>query len=486
MNVKRFFGTTSRDAIKQVRAELGDEAIILSNREVDGGVEVIASTQDNITTMIEHTPQREKQLPPPPKTQTQPQPIAAPKDLSSLPTIARIAQAAQAKLFKAMTPVTPPPAQPDIRIFKPLEATSAETFAHFVMRSEDQRAAMAGASTPPVLPKPVRKQPPVETYVAPRLTEEKSRDSAPDSEVMSEIRHMKTMLQEQIDVLSWRERTSRRPLETKLISHMLSALADKLPADYNDVEATRWLHENLIRNLATLSAGGDIVERGGIYALVGPTGVGKTTTAAKLAARCVVKYGAKSLGLITVDGYRIGAEDQLRAYGKILGVTVHSARDAQSLGDLIAQMRDKHLVLIDTVGMGQRDARLTEQLQMLSAPGIERILFLNASAQGETLDDVVRVYTEQAHRRTKKVIVSKIDEAVKYGFVLDCLIRYKLEAQYVTNGQRVPEDLHPANPRYLVHRALKHNASAAFVLDESEVPLMMARQPARTDEVHIA
>jgi flagellar biosynthesis protein FlhF len=164
----------------------------------------------------------------------------------------------------------------------------------------------------------------------------------------------------------------------------------------------------------------------------------------------------------------------LRAYGKILGVPVHTARDAQSLADLIASMRDKHLVLIDTVGMGQRDSRLIEQMQMLSSPSIERVLFLNASAQGETLDDVVRLYGGPGPRRAMKVIVSKIDEAVKFGFVLDCLIRHKLELQYVTNGQKVPEDIHPANPQYLVHRALKHRSASAFFLGDTEIPLVLS------------
>jgi flagellar biosynthesis protein FlhF len=295
--------------------------------------------------------------------------------------------------------------------------------------------------------------------------------------------------------LSWRESASRRPLQAKQIAQLLCAgfspalaraLAAKLPADFSNAQAALWLQESLIRNLSVAPAADDMVDRGGVYALVGPTGVGKTTTAAKLAARCVVKHGVKSLGLITIDNFRIGGEDQLRAYGKILGVTVHTARDAQSLADLIALMRDKHLVLIDTVGMGQRDSRMTEQLQMLSSPGIVPVLLLNASAQGETLEDVVRLYGGQGPRRTAKVIVSKIDEAVKYGFVLDCIVRHKLQMQYVTNGQRVPEDLHPANPKYLVHRALHHGAAPAFALDDAEIPLVLSKAPAVKPVAHHA
>jgi flagellar biosynthesis protein FlhF len=473
MSMKRFFGTSSRDAIKQVRAEFGDEAVILSNRAVEGGVEVIASAHGDIAAIIDRTPR--------PALQSAP----ATREAKGLPTMARVAQAAQDKFAKSGAQSQPSRPAAETRIHKSGEGPVAESFAHFVQRSEVSRAAPAvpvqsasssassassASTTAQVARRPVA------------FARETAVKAEPDSRMIAEILHMQSTLQEQMGMLSWRETASRRPLQAKLMSLLLSAgfspalaraFTDKLPDDYNEKRAALWLSSGLIHNLAAAPAEGDLVDRGGVYALVGPTGVGKTTTAAKLAARCVVKNGAKSLGLITVDNYRIGAEDHLRAYGKILGVTVHTAHDAQSLADMIALMREKHLVLIDTVGMGQRDSRLPAQLQMLNAPSIEPVLFLNASAQGETLDDVVRIYGGEGHRRTSKVIVSKLDEAVKYGFVLDCLIRHKLEVQYVTNGQRVPEDLHPANPQYLVHRALKHDAGQAWALDDADIPLVL-------------
>ena len=462
MSVKRFFSGSSREAIKQIRAELGDEAVILSNREVDGGVEVIASAHGDLAAMIDRTPRTAKLA------------NAAPKDLAILPTLARVAQAAQAKAAKALTTGPARRALTEGRAVNTGDEPTAESFAQFVKRSEDNRIARAEKAAAPVASAESRK--PVV------VVQETRPASAPDPQIIAEILQMKSILQEQVGALSWRNTSSRRPLQAKQISQLLSAgfspalaraLADKLPADYNDTQADVWLQESLIRNFAAATVDSDLVDRGGVYALVGPTGVGKTTTAAKLAARCAFKYGAKSLGLITIDSYRIGAEDQLRAYGKILGVTVHTARDSQTLADLIALMRDKHLVLIDTVGLGQRDPRVTEQMLMLGSPSIERVLFLNASAQGETLDDVVRLYGGHGPRRTTKVIVSKIDEAVKYGFVIDCMIRHRLELQYVTNGQRVPEDLHPGNPQYLVHRALKHRAASTFSLEDAEIPLIL-------------
>jgi flagellar biosynthesis protein FlhF len=465
MSMKRFFSATSREAIKQVRAELGDGAVILSNREVDGGVEVIASAEDDIAALIDLTPRTRQPLK---------SPSAVQKEVPAMPTMARVANAARATFAKATASGAALYAKAEASADKPAPASGTESFAQFVQRSEDSRAAQVVVRASPVAPVAPQKNP------APRET---PASATPDPRMMAEILQMKSILQEQVDAMSWRDTTSRRPLQAKQITQLLSAgfspalaraVADRLPADYNEARSGEWLHDTLARNVSVSPADGSLVDRGGVYALIGPTGVGKTTTAAKLAARCVVKFGAKSLGLITVDSYRIGAEDQLRAYGKILGVSVHTARDAQSLADLIALMRDKHLVLIDTVGIGQRDARLIEQMQMLSAPGIERVLFLNASAQGETLDDVVRLYGGSGPRRTTKVIVSKIDEAVKYGFVLDCMIRHKLEMQYVTNGQRVPEDLHPANAQYLVHRALNHRAAPVFSLGAEEIPLVLS------------
>jgi len=458
MSMKRFLSASSREAIKLVRAELGDEAVILSNRAVDGRVEIIATAQDDVDALIGLAP-RDADMP-----------VFPGGKASGLTTVARVAQATGARHAKATAAAAARPAPTASRVAKSGELHGIESFAQFIQRSEDTRAAPSS----PVIARPSS------------ALHESPAGPAADSPVIAEILQLKTLLQEQIGALHWREMSTRRPLQAKQVSLMLSAgfspalaraVADKLPADFNEAEAAAWLHSALARNLAAAPAEADLVCRGGVYALVGPTGVGKTTTAAKLAARCAVKYGARQVGLITVDNYRIGAEDQLRAYGQILGVTVHTARDARTLADLLALMRDRHLVLIDTVGMGQRDDRLTAHLQMLQAPAIEPVLFLNASSQAETLDDVVRLYGEPGPRRRLKVIVSKIDEAVKFGFVLDCVIRHKLEMAYVTNGQRVPEDLHPASPPYLVHRALnalKGGESQAFTLADDDVPLVLA------------
>ncbi len=288
---------------------------------------------------------------------------------------------------------------------------------------------------------------------------------------------------------AFRDMSQRRPLAMKFWREMSDAgfsatvtrtVVDKLPDDLNEAQSRKWLGEVLGHNLHCADAGRDLVEAGGTYALVGPTGVGKTTTIAKLAARCVVKYGAQSLGLTTTDSYRIGAFDQLAIYGKILGVKVHSAQSLPELEAGLNTLRGKRLILIDTTGMGQRDSRLAEQINLLDLPQVQRILLLNAAAQAETLDDVARAYQGRAAgaRPLSGVIFSKIDEAAKLGPVLDTAMRHTLSVYYVSNGQRVPEDLHPAKAQALIHRSLKSAADSVFALRDDEVPLRAISQPA--------
>ncbi|MBV8046430.1 MAG: AAA family ATPase, partial [Paludibacterium sp.] len=219
-----------------------------------------------------------------------------------------------------------------------------------------------------------------------------------------------------------------------------------------------------------------IIEAGGVYALVGPTGVGKTTTVAKLAARATMKFGPQHVALITTDSYRIGAQDQLRIYGKILGVPVFSIQNEGDLQLTLADLSTRHIIFIDTVGMGQRDARVASQIGMFAAMDrpVERILVMAANADGHTLEDVVRNYQGQG---LAGCILSKIDESVSLGASLDIVIRNRLKVCYITNGQRVPEDLHNAHGTFLVDRALKAPySSSPFTMQNDELQILNAAQ----------
>jgi flagellar biosynthesis protein FlhF len=214
-----------------------------------------------------------------------------------------------------------------------------------------------------------------------------------------------------------------------------------------------------------------------VFALLGPTGVGKTTTAAKIAAQFALKYGAQSVGLITADVYRIGAQDQLRTFGRLIGVPVHVAHDVAGLADFLQLFMNRKLVLIDTAGVGQRDPRVGELLAALSTTQVRKVLVVNAAMQAEAIDEVASAY--QAHQAAG-VVLSKVDETVQLGGALDCLIRRRLELQGVANGQRVPEDWHRPDAGALVDRALACAQSAkptAFSFEEAELAMLMAARP---------
>jgi flagellar biosynthesis protein FlhF len=212
--------------------------------------------------------------------------------------------------------------------------------------------------------------------------------------------------------------------------------------------------------------------------------VGKTTTVAKLAASCTLQHGAHQLALVTTDSYRIGAIDQLRIYGKILGVPVFAVKDEQDLAVTLAELRGRKLVLIDTVGMSQRDKRVAEQVALLTGHGkaVRRLLLLSAVAQGDALEDTVQRYRGEG---LAGCVLTKVDEALSLGGAVDVIVRSKLPLHYVTNGQRVPEDLHLASALYLVERAFREEPPAgAFRAEPDDAPLAYAARPRATAVAH--
>ncbi|MEO8137383.1 MAG: flagellar biosynthesis protein FlhF, partial [Betaproteobacteria bacterium] len=312
--------------------------------------------------------------------------------------------------------------------------------------------------------------------------------------IADEMAAMRAMLSEQIEQQGMTEAMRRSPLRARAMRELLQAgystalarsLVQQMPDDYSPAQARDWMNEMLARNLRCVAAEDDLVTRGGIYALVGPTGVGKTTTTAKLAARCAVRYGASRLALFTTDSYRVGAHDQLRIYARILGVTVQTIGELADLRQALDAARGKHLVLIDTVGMGQRDARLSEQAALLAEPEIQRVLLLNASTQAETLEEVAVRYGTAADGTALPffgTILTKLDEAACLGPALDVAIRHRLALQCVTHGQRVPEDLGPARGDYLVGRSLRTTAKPQSTFSFSAGELS---KPARVpDAIH--
>jgi flagellar biosynthesis protein FlhF len=303
-----------------------------------------------------------------------------------------------------------------------------------------------------------------------------------EHDMMSELRSMKGLIEERFGALAFMEKLQRQPGQARLTQKLLDCgfspalirkLAASLSPEVNDEAA--WAAGVLERNLMTGEAESALEDQGGVYAMVGSTGVGKTTSTAKLAAAFATKYGAANLGLVTLDAYRVGAQEQLRTYGRILGVPVHTAHDRASLDDLLELLAGKKMVLIDTAGMAQRDERTRELLEMLSHRSVQRLLVVNAASQGETIDDVLVAYRAAS---CAGVVLSKIDEAVKLGPALDAAIRHRLMVVGVANGQRVPEDWHRLSASALVQRAMRSGSNAAWRLESGDVQLVFAASAA--------
>ena len=525
MSIKRFFGKTTSEALRKVRDALGADGVILSNRAADGGVEILALSNNDMAAMI-----------PPPQ----------PEEVESAPQAHQEQQADESWNHKQVL-------LPSARKNALKYALEADTDFKNLARpdtglSNEKQAQWAGAAaiangraTPlPTAEIPQMATPVVQAMPNPatagktgrstinagqsvgvtndaavldasgsakrRNTRKASGKAIPDAgmsskkyppaidplqmadavaaSVLKEIRSLRGTLEQQFSALSWNNQEKRDPIHGELLRQVLAAgfsrslahgLLEQLPAENagnGEKDTMNWIKNVLTSNLQSIGDEREILEKGGVYALVGPTGVGKTTTTAKLAARCVVRHGADKLALLTTDSYRIGGHEQLRIYGKILGVTVHAVRDTQDLNLALAELRGKHMVLIDTVGMGQRDQMVAEQVAMLAGCGtpVKRLLLLNAASNRHTLNEVAHAYQGDG---LAGAIITKLDEAVTMGCALDTAIRHRLPLYYVANGQRVPEDLEMADSRMLVDRALDNPpAESSCPMPEDAFPLI--------------
>lgn len=429
MIVKKFTAATTREALLLVRESLGAEALILSNRIQEGQVEIMAMAENDMAALTANPT-----VVPPTAKQSAPLPLR--HDIPGLQVLASHA------------PATPTEATTKTKLHTAAPTASAPT-----------------TSAP----------------AQPASSSSETATSKVVADLTSEVQNIRSLIESQLVSLAWGQVKNANPQKFDLLRTLLGVgfspklareLSGALPKGLNQEQTLRWMTNALAHNLHCAGSRDEPIANGGVYALLGPTGVGKTTTIAKLAARCVLKHGAPSLALITTDTYRIGAHEQLKIYGKILNVPVYAVKNEAELNRTLIDLSNKHLVLIDSAGMSQRDHRIREQLALLSGnPVVQRILLLSATAQSGTLDDVVRAYQGHGFAGT---ILTKIDEALSLAPVLDVAVRHKLSIHYVTNGQRVPEDLHLAQAHYLVDRAMKCAPQAPHQVREDEYPILIS------------
>jgi flagellar biosynthesis protein FlhF len=376
MSSKRFVAKTAREVMTQVRNELGADATIISHREINGWHEITATQA--------------------PKSVPQNAPKEAPGSDKQL-----LAKRAQ------------------------------EMLALFNSKQDAREAKLES------------------TQKVKDVSDNKVVDQNSLEALLCEVREMKTSLQSQLNDISWGATSPHNQTKNILISNfinlgfnqdLIKRVIKKLPIDLGYEDALLWTRDLLNKNIKCTEDESEILEGKGAYALLGPTGVGKTTTIAKIAARYALKNGNSSVGLISTDTYRIGGNEQLRIYAKIMGVEMLVAKNLEELNAATVKLSDKKLILIDMAGLSHKDPMVETQLEMLTSTktSIKKVLCLNANNATEGLNAVAMAY---AKKGLEACIITKADEAMTLGSALNVVMKNKLKVLYLTNGQRVPEDI---------------------------------------------
>jgi flagellar biosynthesis protein FlhF len=409
MQVKRFFAADMRQAMKLVRDELGADAAIIGNRRIAGGVELTAALDYKLSALAPRVPNIELE-----------------DELRK--THSRIVTAQAELSLRGDGDSTT-----NRQLFAGLPLTAAEPLIE------------------PTLAEPRR---PAPAPAAPAV------DQRVFDSMRFELNGLRELLEVQLGSLAWNQLQGSQPQQANLWRRLqrigLSGpLSRDLLALTAEIEEPRQAWRMLLAHLARMIATPEIepLEEGGVIAMVGPAGMGKTTTLAKLAARYVLKYGAQNIALVSMDSYRIGAQEQLKTLGRILNVSVTHVDPGQSLGQALDPLLRKRVVLIDTAGLQASDPALRMQLESLAGRGIKskNYLVLATTSQKQVLTAAYHSYKRCG---LAGCILTKLDETASLGEVLSLAISHELPVAYLTDGPRIPDDLHLPRRHQLVSRAV--------------------------------
>jgi flagellar biosynthesis protein FlhF len=421
MKVRRYIAPDIRSALNQVREEQGPNALILSNRKVDGGVELItaedldkdlakaASAEVSFDGLVTKT--EVKEIPVSVENPIPPRNVAHPD------------------------PVQEKPAERVNRMIRELERED-ESFSP--RRGGISGGRMADREGPELL-----------------WTQEPLLD-----QMRSELKSLRGLVQQQMTGMAWGEMGNRRPFQASLMRKLAKlglspSVAKNIAAQVPELvgEAEAWQFALHILGQQIPIATDDILTQGGVVALVGPTGVGKTTLITKLAVRYALNYGNEGIALITTDNRRIGAFDQLRSFGSIVGLSVWTVSSADDLRQILDNLGDRGLVLIDTAGMSSRDQRLLEHLDLIRgcSPLLRTYVVMSAVTQLQGMAEIVAAY---APLEPAGCVFTKLDETSSLGPALSVAIEQQLPVAYTSSGQCIPEDMEEANANILIHLAV--------------------------------
>lgn len=422
MKIKRFHAADVRQTIRKVRDTLGPDAVILSNRHVEDGIEIVAAIDYDESllggTIVQPYPEREQEQQ---QTDTD--------DDSTAFTV----------------PGSRADALNDIKYSRNIPESVSR------VRLQD--------------PQPEQTHQIMPNY-QPAL-----------NDVQTEIKSLRGLLLNQLSGLSWETETKMHPLRSRLLQRLIAlGLSPAVSKNLcKQIEENQDFDHMWRQSLGLLShqlpvVSDEIIQTAGVVAIVGPTGVGKTTSIAKLAARYVLKHGRDSVGLISTDNFRVGAQDQLRSYARIMGVSMRVATDKPELNDALYSLRKQKLILIDTTGVSLHDKQLRSQLEMLTegAKQIRIFLTLAVNSQRSVLNEVINTFETV---NPDGCILTKLDETTSLGGALSVAIEHQLPISYYCDGQNVPEDLHIARPHNLVSRSVAIMQKVSMITQDRPIDM---------------
>ena len=444
MKIKRFFAADIRQAMRMVKEELGADAVIMSNRSVDGGVEIVAARDFDEQVIHKNLKQQhEEEL------------VAKRLKKYDLPEFA--GDNKPAHLLSSAR-------KPGSEVENPVRRNMDQYLGY----AEKVQLGSVNAQKIAEKIKPVDKpawaagelsRKPAVT-VAPKPAQPSTSDKFMD-DMRQEMKDMRALLDSKLSSITHLPQIGAQPLRHELLERLLDAgftknLAGKIAhrvGEHKQFETALAKSQELLTRIVPI-AEDRLLEQGGIAALVGSTGVGKTTTIAKLAAQFILKHGSRQIALITTDNYRIGAHEQISTYGRILDVPVRMAGDAEELRQHINSFSDKRLILIDTAGMSQRDLRLAEQLKTLQQGDlpIQSYLVMSATTQYKAAMEIMDAFQILEPQAT---ILTKFDEAVSKATALSALIERRMPLSFITDGQQVPEDIYAPEADALIQQCMQ-------------------------------
>ncbi|WP_340123078.1 flagellar biosynthesis protein FlhF [Methylobacter svalbardensis] len=454
MKIKRFFAEDIRQAMRMVKEELGADAVIMSNKSVDGGVEIVAARDFDEQLIQSKLQKQAEEQQSPSRSQKMDLPdFDAEKNRLHVLSSSRKQSADGFLAENSSVRSHRFPTDSDTSTIP----GSRRNIDQYVGYAEKVHLRGNLETVTAKVTKPVAA---VATERPMQIAMPEEKQSNPSDnlllEMSRELKSLRSAMDSKLSSVSWAHNAQTNPVRAELlqrlagmsISRKLSVKIANRFANHTDPELVFSQAQELLAKVLPV-ADDDLLQNGGIAALVGPTGVGKTTTIAKLAAKFILKHGPRQVALITTDNYRIGAHEQLNTYGRILGIPVRGASSASELCNIINGFADKRLILIDTAGMSQRDMKLVEQINTLQQSGqaIRSYLVMSAATEYKAMNEIIKafqVFEPQA------CILTKLDEAATIGSAISSIIEHNLPLSFIADGQQVPEDMHSPCARTLV------------------------------------